>query len=54
MIGKTTKTTTYKVDEITGKVTENTPTVQTLKAIDRIIETGSKIVTTYEETLQNL
>ena len=48
MIGKTTKTTTYKVDEITGKVTENTPTVQTLKAIDRIIETGSKIVTTYE------
>ena len=48
MIGKTTKTTTYKVDEITGKVTENTPTVQTLKAIDRIIETGSKIITTYE------
>ena len=48
MIGKTTKTTTYKVDELTGKVTENTPTVQTLKAIDRIIETGSKIITTYE------
>lgn len=48
MVGKTTKTTTYKVDEITGKVTENTPTVQTLKAIDRIIETGSKIITTYE------
>lgn len=48
MIGKTTKTTTYKVDEITGKVTENTPTVQTLKAIDRIVETGSKIITTYE------
>ena len=48
MIGKTTKTTTYKVDEITGKITENTPTVQTLKAIDRIIETGSKIITTYE------
>lgn len=48
MVGKTTKTTTYKVDEMTGKVTENTPTVQTLKAIDRIIETGSKIITTYE------
>lgn len=48
MVGKTTKTTTYKVDELTGKVTENTPTVQTLKAIDRIIETGSKITTTYE------
>ena len=39
-VGKKTTTTTYTVDPNTGKVTPNTPTVETIPPVDEITEVG--------------